>query len=245
MPSSLVKTGLAVSALIVAAAWPAHAQTPPPPTPAPTLVSARACFSPITGAQLTGQGWTPGGIVKLTGTYSTGEPARDFEATADAAGAIRFESGLDYVPVTRTVTVTAEDRTRVAAGAPLEQRQASVTFKLTWYGPFYAPWNTDGAAIGRPGRVRNIEASGYLEGNLTDTLYAHYIRLTGREQVKTVKVGKLAGACGGLKKRFREFAFRPVARGTYRVTFDTDPFSDDNVYDAPGYERVKVRRRVR
>jgi hypothetical protein len=48
----------------------------------------------------------------------------------------------------------------------------------------------------------------------------------------------------GLKLRFREFNFRPVRPGTYRVTFDTDPSSDDNIYDSPGYERVKVRRRV-
>jgi len=36
-----------------------------------------------------------------------------------------------------------------------------------------------------------------------------------------------------LKKRFRECDFRPVAVGTYHVTFDTDPFSDDNVFDSP------------
>jgi len=119
------------------------------------------------------------------------------------------------------VRVTAEDVTRAAAGAPVEQRQAATSFKITWYGPFYRPWNTNSAAIGRPGRIRTLEASGYLSGNLTKVLYAHYIR--GGGQVKTVRVGRLHGQCGGLKVRFREFNFRPVPRGTYQVTFDKDP----------------------
>ena len=134
---------------------------------------------------------------------------------------------------------------RAAAGAPLEQRQASTRFKLTWFGSFYRPWNTDGPAVGRPGRVRTLQASGYVRGNLTKVLYVHYIRLTGSRKVTTVRVGRLRGSCGALKVRFREFNFRPVPRGTYRVTFDTNPASDDNVYDSPGYDRVKISRRVR
>ena len=211
---------------------------------APTLVSSRPCFSPVTGSELTGEGWTPNGTVHLSGTYSSGEPALDLDVVADSAGRIRFTSRVpDDEAVTSSIRVTAEDPARTAAGAPLEQRQASTSFKITWYGPFYSPWNTTGPAVGRPGRVRTIEASGYLTGKLTSVLYAHYIRPNGT--VKTVRVGRLSGACGGLKKRFREFDFRPVAAGTYRVTFDTSPFSDDNVFDAPGYARVKVRRRVR
>ena len=211
--------------------------------PAPTLVSTMPCFSLASGSELTGEGWTPNGIVHLSGTYASGEPALDLDLTADGAGKIRFTSAVpNDAARTKTIRVTAEDRARTAAGAPLEQRQASTSFKLTWYGPFYSPWNTDKAAIGRPGRVRTIEASGYLGRNLTKDLYAHYLRPNGT--VKTVRVGRLSGVCGGLKKRFREFDFRPVAAGTYAVTFDTNPFSDDNVYDAPGFARVKIRRRV-
>lgn len=229
-----------VGVILAAAALPASAQSPPP---APTLVTARPCFSPVTGSQLTGEGWTPGGTVHLSGTYGSGETALDLDLKADGEGRIRFSSDVpDDVIDTRSVRATAEDLTRAAAGAPVEQRQANTRFKLTWHGPFYRPWNTNGPAIGRPGRVRTLEASGYLSGNLTKVLYAHYIR---GYSVRTVRVGRLRGACGGLKVRFREFNFRPVPRGTYHVTFDTDPFSDDNVFDSPGYERVKVRTRAK
>jgi len=145
---------------------------------------------------------------------------------------------------TYEIFATAEDLTRRGAGAPAEQRVATTEFKLTWWGPFYRPWNTrSGAAIGRPGRRRTLEASGYLDGRLTNVLYAHYVHLA-TERHTTVRVGRLRGSCGGLRVRFKEFDFRPVRRGTYTVRFDTSPFFSDNVYDSPGYRRVKVRKRV-
>jgi hypothetical protein len=235
LPVALIASGSLV--LGVGASDPAAAAL------APTLVPAQPCFSPATNSELTGEGWTPGGTVHLTGTYGSGGPALDLDVTADSSGRIRFESEVpDDAAVTRAVRVTAEDVTRAAAGARVEQRQASTTFKITWYGPFYRPWNTNGPAIGHPGRVRTLEASGYLSEHLPAVLYAHYIH-AGR-RVKTVRVGRLHGQCGGLKVRFREFNFRPVPRGTYQVTFDTDPFSDDNIFDSPGYLQVKVRTRV-
>ena len=222
-------------------AFPANAQTP---TPSPTLVSSQPCFSPVADAELTGEGWTPGGKVHLGATYASGETALDLELVADGNGRISFGAAVpDDAAVTRKVHAEADDLTREAAGAPVEQRRATTDFKLTWFGPFYRPWNTNGPAVGRPGRVRMLKASGYLGPNLTKVLYAHYIHLKS-ERVKTVRVGHLHGACKGLKVRFREFNFRPVRRGTYVVTFDTDPFSDDNVYDSPGYRRVKIRKRV-
>jgi len=237
---SIPLTGVAAY-LVVAAALPAQAQTP---APAPTLASSRPCFSPATGAELTGAGWTPGGKVQLSATYSSGATALDVELVADGNGRITFDSAVpDSAAVTDILHATADDLAREAAGAPAEQRQASTDFQITWFGPFYRPWNTRGPAIGRPGRVRTLEASGYLSRTLTSVLYAHYIHLKS-ERVKTVRVGRLRGACRGLKVRFREFNFRPVRRGTYMVTFDTNPFSDDNIYDSPGYRRVKIRRRV-
>ena len=210
--------------------------------PAPTLVSALPCFSAATGSELTGEGWTPNGTVHLRGTYASGEPALDLDLTADAEGRIRFTSAVpNDTARTKTIRVIAEDRARTTAGAPLKQRQATTSFKLTWYGPFYAPWNRKGA-VARPGRVRIIEASGYIGRHLGKFLYAHYIRPSGT--VKSVRVGRLSGVCGGLKKRFREFDFRPVAAGTYIVTFNTTPFAGDTAYDAPGFAAVKVRRRV-
>lgn len=229
---------------IAAAAWPAEAQTPPT---TPTLVAALPCFSPSSGSKLTGEGWTPGGKVHLSGTYGSGEPALDHDLTADDAGRITLLSRVpDDDLSTSNVTVTAEDMTRAAAGIPVDQRQATTSFKFTWSGAFYRPWNTDGPAIGHPGRVHILEASGYLTGNLTKVLYAHYIRLIrGRLYVETVRVGRLSGPCMGVKVRFREFNFRPVPRGTYQVSFDTNPYSDETNVDSAGYSRVKVRTRIK
>jgi hypothetical protein len=211
----------------------------------PTLVPALPCFSPATNSELTGEGWTPGGTVHLTGTYGSGSPALDEDLTADSGGRIHFDSAVpNDAAITRAVRVTAEDVTRAGAGAPIEQRQATAHFRITWWGPFYRPWNTNGTAIGHPGRIRTLEASGYLSGHLTNMLFAHYIPLAGSGRVKTVRVGRLHGQCGGLKVRFREFNFRPVPRGTYEVSFDTSPFSEDDILDSPRYARVKIRRRV-
>ena len=56
----------------------ALAQAPPP-----TLVSAHPCFSPESGAQLTGAGWTAGGQVRLVGRYVESDaPALDHTVAA-------------------------------------------------------------------------------------------------------------------------------------------------------------------
>lgn len=208
----------------------------------PTLVAAIPCFSPITNAELRGAGWTPGGQVRLRGRYVSGGSgeALDLTLTADASGGIQFNSTVpDDAAVTRGVAVTAEDLTRAAAGAGVEQRQANTTFRLTYHGPFYRPWNTVGPARGRPGRRARLEASGYID-DLTDVLYAHYIR-NGDSTFHTTRVGRLRGVCGGLSVRFREFDFRPVRRGTYRIFFDTSPVTSDNTFESAGYRRVVVR----
>jgi hypothetical protein len=57
--------------------------------------------------------------------------------------------------------------------------------------------------------------------------YAHYTR--GGKLVKTIRVGALTGACGNITRHMREFPFRPVASGTWRVQFDTSL-----EYKAPG-----------
>ena len=211
-------------------------------TPTPTLVSALPCFSPLTNSELTGEGWTPGGQVRLRGRYVSGTSgeALDVTVVADAAGRIKFNSSVPDESALRVgVEVTAEDVVRVAAGAPVHERQARTRFTLSWHGPFYRRWNTEGPARGRPGRVGTLEASGYID-DVTSVLYAHYLRV-GRSGFRTVRVGRLRGPCGSLRVRFREFDFRPVPRGTYRVFFDTLPVASDNTFDSPGYRRVVVR----
>ena len=206
----------------------ALAQAPPP-----TLVSTHPCFSPETGAQLTGTGWTAGGQVRLVGRYLENDtPALDHTVTADGDGQLDFSSGLPAGDAVRLkVEVTATDVSH-------PERTATVGFKLSWFGPFFRPWNTDGPARGRPGKVSTIEASGYVN-EIGASLYAHYV-LRG-EAVKSVRVGRLTGPCGALKKHFRQFAFKPVPKGTYSVYFDVHPVFGGLSEGSPRYERVVVR----
>jgi hypothetical protein len=201
--------------------------------PAPTLESSLPCFSAATGAQLTGTGYTPNGQVRLLGQYvSDARQALDQTVTADVNGRIEFSSGLANETARRLrVEVTAEDVANPAL-------RATVHFTLSWFGPFFRPWNTDGPARGRPGKSSVIEASGYIN-EIGEDLYAHYV--LRERHVATVRVGRLTGPCGALKKRFRQFAFKKVRRGTYSVYFDTMPFFSDNTFESPGYRRVVVR----
>ena len=202
--------------------------------PAPTIESTLPCFSASTGAQLTGSGWTPSGQVRLTGTYvPSGEPALDHTVTADVNGRLEFSSGLPNRDIRRLrVEVRADDTAH-------PELTASVQFTLSWFGPFFRPWNTDGPAPGRPGKTSVIEASGYI-GEGKKVLYAHYVR-GDEDHFETTRVGRLTGPCGALRRRFRQFDFKPVRPGTYAVYFDTLPFVTPDTYDAPGYRRVVVR----
>lgn len=50
-------------------------------------------------------------------------------------------------------------------------------------------------------------------------MYAHYV--LGGKLKKTVRIGALSGDCGNLRKRMKQFPFRPGPAGDWRVDFDT------------------------
>jgi hypothetical protein len=191
----------------------------------PTLTSDRQCYAaghdPMT---LGGTGFTPGGQVTLM--FAANGRIGDFTATADAGGvfsatlrAPTLES-FNADPPRLTLSVTANDQARMAPGAPPvppEETFAYGQVTLSDWAVRVAPWETRGAAPGRPRHVVKVKAIGWT--SLGDKLYAHYTR--GGRLVKTVKLGLLAGPCGDLTVRTREFPFRPVRPGSYRVQFDT------------------------
>jgi hypothetical protein len=211
---------------------------------APTIQTDRSCYSRPTPLRLTGSGFTPGGPLEITAayTYPDGqtETAGSFPATADASGALATSFGLAEIETAQLrITVTVNDRTRIAQGAPPAEQTASTTFTQVFFGAYYRPWNTDGPATAQPGRSATLEASGYLDSN-SRVLYVHYIR-NGR-LAKTLRVGRLSGPCAMLTTRFRQFDFRPLKAGTYRVEFDTTKsWPNDDLLS--GYRRVVVRAR--
>jgi hypothetical protein len=70
-----------------------------------------------------------------------------------------------------------------------------------------------------PQRPATIRAAGYAS-QTGKALYAHWLR-AGKLR-KSMRLGRLSGACGGLTRRLsRGFPFRPVDPGTWHVAFNT------------------------
>lgn len=56
------------------------------------------------------------------------------------------------------------------------------------------------------------------------SLYAHYYR--GTTRIRTVRIGALTGACGDLRKTVRQFPFRGVKAGQWRIFFSATAVLD-------------------
>lgn len=216
-------TRIPLLAALLALAAPASA------TAAPALELDRPCYARFTHIGLTGSGFTPGGPVEVTGTYPDGALAGRFELTAGQAGTITSIAETPEIESVRSaLTIGARDVSTSAS--------ASVVARLSWFGAYYRPWNTDGPARGWPGRVRRLAADGFITG--PRVLYVHY-RLRGKV-VRTLRVGRLSGPCGSLRARFREFDFKGVRPGTYRVRFSQSR-SWVSPYPYGEYRQVVVR----
>jgi hypothetical protein len=113
------------------------------------------------------------------------------------------------------VGLGAFDQQRADQGAPPEEVLAGTLFKLSIFDVFVAPWDSHKVD---PKKVTTFRAYGF-EG-LGPVLYAHYF-LKGKLK-KTVRLGALTGDCGNLTKKMKQFPFRPVPPGNYRVDFDTN-----------------------
>jgi hypothetical protein len=187
----------------------------PAASAAPTLSTDRECYGADRDTvALSGSGYTPGGAITLL--FGGRGQFLIREATADASGAFAFKlpaptlETLGYTDMFRApMTVTATDET--------QDQFAAAEVTLTGYDVYVKPWATMGPAAGRPRHMTVFDALGWT--TLGDRLYAHYLR--GGKLVRTVRLGSLTGPCGDLRVRMREFPFRPVPAGRYRVQFDT------------------------
>jgi hypothetical protein len=208
---------------------------------APTVALNQPCYAEESPIVVTGNGYTPGGEVALM--FAANGKVGTVVTRADSQGAINDtvrSPALDDFDIDGRrgeLSLTANDQARIGSGAPPEEQFAAATFQLTSWGVDVAPWNTDGPARGRPRRSTTFDASGWV--GLGDTLYAHY-RRNGRT-VRSVRIGALTGPCGDLKRRVRQFPFRPVPAGTYRVVFSTSP-TYRGTRNASWYRAVVVRR---
>ena len=188
---------------------------------------------------LSGAGFTPSGQVDVF-VRRLGGDAGTFSVSAGPTGAfvarVRVPAlewfGLRFWEAKR-LPVIANDTALQAANPSLGPEQVA-----TWVTPLFTDWGVrvrdfaDGTA--RPRHMTTVMAMGWLsEGK---TLYAHYVR--NGHLVKTVRVGALTGPAGNVTRHMREFPFRPVAAGQYRVQFDcTQRYQDGG----EAYSSYKVR----
>jgi hypothetical protein len=215
MPRSLLAAAVAALAVLAPAAV-AHA--------APTLSFDQPCYSPGDGMGFSGSGYTPGGAVDLL--FSAEGRFGSYGTQADSAGnladTLRTPDPDDFVDdddFSTTMSVTANDKTRMDAGAPPEQRFGATQFTLSRYEVEVE--RTTGGRL-RAGKPMRITAVGFTNAR-GKTLYLHYRR--GGRTLKTVRLGRLAGACGDVQRVLRRGLPAGLRPGAYTLLFNTSKSS--------------------
>ena len=189
---------------------------------APTLSADQSCYAVDRDVTtFTGRGFTPNGAVAIALSRPGGDPGT-LAATADATGGfvVRVKvPSLDWFGLrdweSMALPATATDTALAAANPALGPAgfTATATATYTDWGVRVPAW---AAGTGHPRSMMTVTALGWRsEGT---TMYAHYTR--GGKLVKTVRVGALTRPCGNITRHMREFPFRPVAPGIWRVQFD-------------------------
>ncbi len=201
---------------------------PCPALARPTLAVDRACYAEREAIHFTGNGYTPSGavVLLLSSLPSFNGRIGTYPATADSTGAIldwftapKF-SDFGAKPPRYTLSITANDQAKLGPTGPIgppEDTFALTQVTVSIWDAVVKPWDTVGPARGHPKHRVTLAAHGWT--SLGSTLYGHYMRAGHLQQ--TVKIGSLKAPCGDLTTTMREFPFRPVPAGRYRIVFDT------------------------
>jgi hypothetical protein len=211
-------------------------------TAAPTLTADLPCYSPGQPIGLGGAGYTPAGdvgvVFSLAGAHGSNTVAAEGPLKADAAGGIsgrlpapRLASDSD---LREDATVRANDQARIGPNGPIglpEDSFATTRFTLSSVDVLVLPW-----LIGHvnPRALTTFKVLGWEPYR---KVYAHYF-LNGK-RIKTVEIGSVSGPCGDMTKKVRQFPFRPVPAGHYRIRFTGTPFYDPQGFWV-GYRELVV-----
>jgi hypothetical protein len=168
-----------------------------------TVDPVKRCYREQETVLLVAQGYTPSGFVDFTR-----DGDRIARIQADASGAVQANLTLPgLLSGQRQLTYVGTDASdpSIAAQVTLLTTATDVTVRPVG---------------GAPHRLLTIRGRGFFGGR---TVWAHVVRL-GRgaraSAARTVRVGRVQGACKKLNAQRR--LFRPgVAPGRYRVQFDT------------------------
>jgi hypothetical protein len=199
---------------------------------APTVKADLACYPAGRPIPLSGTGYTAGGdvsvFVSLSGKHGSKLLFLRDPLKATAAGAISTQlPGLDLASdndLRETVTVTANDQALMGQvpALPAEETFGMTQFQLSAVDVIVSPWMLGHV---NPRALTTMKVVGWAPFH---KVYAHYL-LNGK-RVKTVLIGSVSGPCGELTKKVRQFPFRPVPAGSYRIRF-----SPKQVYDPDGF----------
>ena len=209
---------------------------------APTVGTDLPCYSPGQPIALGGAGYTPAGDVghmfRLSGAHGNNQVPPKDPQKADAAGGISTRLPAPQLAsdndLRETVTLTANDQTRLGQTAPPlppEETFGVTQFQLSAVDVLVRPWFSGRA---NPRALATFKVVGWEPFH---KVYAHYL-LNGK-RIKTVLVGSVRGPCGDLTKSMRQFPFRPVPAGRYRIRFTGTPFYDPQGFWI-GYREVVV-----
>jgi hypothetical protein len=211
-------------------------------TAAPTVTADLPCYSPGQPIALGGAGYTPAGNVgvmfSLKGARGNNFVAQKDPLKADAGGGISAKVPAPQLAsdsdLRETVTLTANDQARLDPSAPPvapEETFAATQFQLSAVDVMVVPW-----LIGHvdPRALTTFKVVGWEPFR---KVYAHYL-LNGK-RIKTVELGSVSGPCGDMTKKARQFPFRPVPAGRYRIRFTGTSFYDPQGFWI-GYRDVVV-----
>lgn len=227
--SLLAAVVAACAAIMPAAAW-AQAN--------PTLAFDKPCYSPGDPVGFTGAGYSPNGDVSLL--FAAAGRVGSYDTRADGTGALFGRIGtpdvdhfLDDDEVSATLTVTANDQTRIDAGAPPEQQFGAAQFTLSRYG---VRLMRRGGGTPRAAEPMRVEVVGWTHA-LGEVVYVHYRR--GGRTLKSVRIGRTAGDCGDRKVTLRRGLPRGARPGRYQLVFNT------SARDARSKPRLTMSLRLR
>jgi hypothetical protein len=165
-----------------------------------TISPQKRCYSSGEAVNLLGTGFSPLGRANITRDGKP-LPGPRSDLPTDANGAFNGVLTLFQASGRQVKTYAATD----AADPTL-----TASFQITVAAPRVGLKPANGA----PGRLMAITARGFKTGPV---LWAH-VRHAGSG--RNVKIGRLSGACGGLKSH-RRLLPRNAAIGLYRIQFDT------------------------
>jgi hypothetical protein len=186
---------LAVAVGVLALAAPSAAAAP-----SLTVSPQKSCYSSGEQVNLLGSGFSPLGTANIT-RDGRPLPGPRSDLPTDANGAFNGLLRVFQVSGRQTKTYTATDASDPTLSASVQITVAAPRVGLK-------------PANGAPGRLMTITARGFATG---PTLWAH---VRHRGSTRNLKIGRLKGACGGLRARKRLLP-RNARLGVHKIQFDT------------------------